>query len=163
MIVNHHAPLTPDRRHVKKPPPSIQITSSNFLVFYGLSHGTTLEKNGVAQNLMYSKIWWTISWNCCVCLEKHKHCQVGKSYQFLTISQLKIQICNRKIEVSTKAFENSQECPLYNKIGTWRRNCTILLPKTGERARPNLSFPKKPPHPSFSEWYNVKAHKKLEH
>jgi hypothetical protein len=24
--------------------------------------------------------------------------------------------------VSTKAFESSQKCPLYNKIGTWRRN-----------------------------------------
>ena len=48
-------PLTPDRRQVERPPPSLQITS-NFLVFYGLSHGTTLEKNGVAQNLIYSKI-----------------------------------------------------------------------------------------------------------
>ena len=59
----------------------------------------------------------------------------GTIYQFLTINQLKIQItesfkslspqfngatCQ---EVSTKAFETSQKCPLYNKIGTWRRNC----------------------------------------
>ena len=29
------APLTPDRPQVKRPPPSLQITS-NFLVFYGL-------------------------------------------------------------------------------------------------------------------------------
>ena len=48
-------PLTPDRPQVKRPPPSLQITSA-FLVFYGLSHGTTFEKNGVAQNLIYSKI-----------------------------------------------------------------------------------------------------------
>ena len=41
------APLTPDRPQVKRPPPSLQITS-NFLVFYGLSHGTTLKKKGVA-------------------------------------------------------------------------------------------------------------------
>ena len=47
-------PLTPDRPQVKRPPPSLQFTS-NFLVFYGLSHGTTFEKNGVAQNLIYSK------------------------------------------------------------------------------------------------------------
>ena len=48
-------PLTPDRPQVKKPPPSLQITS-NFLVFYGLSHGATLKKKGVEQNLTYSKI-----------------------------------------------------------------------------------------------------------
>jgi hypothetical protein len=68
-------------------------------------------------------------------LKKHEHCQVGKTYQFLTINQLKIQItesfkslspqfngatCQ---EVSTKAFESCQKCPLYYKIGTWRRNC----------------------------------------
>ena len=41
------APLSPDRRQVERPPPSIQITSI-FLVFYGLSHGTTLKKKGVA-------------------------------------------------------------------------------------------------------------------
>ena len=41
------SPLTPDRPQVKRPPPSLQITS-NFLVFYGLSHGTTLKKKGVA-------------------------------------------------------------------------------------------------------------------
>ena len=52
-------------------------------------------------------------------------------------------------EVSIKAFETSQECPLYNKIGTWRRNCTILLPKTGGRAGPIWSCRKKTPHPSF--------------
>ena len=49
------SPLTPDRPQVKRPPPLLQITS-NFLVLYGLSHGTTLEKYGVAQNLMYSRI-----------------------------------------------------------------------------------------------------------
>jgi hypothetical protein len=43
----HQTPLTPDRRHVERPPPSLQITS-NFPVFYGLSHGTTLKKKGVA-------------------------------------------------------------------------------------------------------------------
>ena len=37
---------TPDRCQVERPPPSLQITS-NFLVFYGLSHGTTLKKKGV--------------------------------------------------------------------------------------------------------------------
>ena len=47
--------LTLDRPQVKRPPPSSQITS-NFLVFYGLLHGTTFEKNGVAQNSIYSKI-----------------------------------------------------------------------------------------------------------
>ena len=46
-------PLIPDRPQVKRPPPSLQITS-NFLVFYGLSHGTTIEQNGVAKNLIYS-------------------------------------------------------------------------------------------------------------
>ena len=34
-------------------------------------------------------------------------------------------------------------------MGTWRRNCTILLPKTGGRAGPIWSCPKKPPHLSF--------------
>ena len=38
---------SPDRRQVERPPPSLQITSI-FLVFYGLSHGTTLKKKGVA-------------------------------------------------------------------------------------------------------------------
>ena len=41
------APLSPDRCQVERPPPSLQVTS-NFLVFYGLSHGTTLKKKGVA-------------------------------------------------------------------------------------------------------------------
>ena len=41
-----YSPLTPDRHHVKRPPPLLQITS-NFLVFYGLSHDTTLKKKGV--------------------------------------------------------------------------------------------------------------------
>ena len=48
-------PLSPDRHQVERPPPSLQITS-NFLVFYGLSHDITLEKKCVAQNLIYSKI-----------------------------------------------------------------------------------------------------------
>ena len=34
--------------------------------------------------------------------------------------------------------------------------------KMGGRAGPIWSCPKKPPHPSFQEWYHVKAHKKLE-
>ena len=38
---------------------------------------------------------------------------------------------------------------IYNKMGTWRRNCTILLPKTGGMAGPIWSCPKKPPHLSF--------------
>jgi hypothetical protein len=50
-----NSPLTPDRPQVKRPPPSLQITS-NFLVFYGLSHGNTLEKKCVEQILTYSKI-----------------------------------------------------------------------------------------------------------
>ena len=50
----YQSPLTPERPQIKRPPPSLQITS-NFLVFYWLSHGTTFEKNGVAQNLIYSK------------------------------------------------------------------------------------------------------------
>jgi hypothetical protein len=45
--VNPLSPLTPDRRQVKRPTPLLQVTS-NFLVFYGLSHGTTLKKKGVA-------------------------------------------------------------------------------------------------------------------
>ena len=53
--VTHPSPLTPDRPQVKKPPPSLQITS-DFLVFHGLSHGSTLEKKDVEQNLTYSKI-----------------------------------------------------------------------------------------------------------
>ena len=40
-------PLTPDRPQVIRTPPSLPITS-NFLVFYGLSHGTTLKKKGLA-------------------------------------------------------------------------------------------------------------------
>jgi hypothetical protein len=39
-------PLTPDRRHVERPPPSLEITS-NFPVSYGLSHSTTLKKKDV--------------------------------------------------------------------------------------------------------------------
>ena len=49
------SPLTPDRPQVTRPPPLLQITS-NFLVFHGFSHDTTFEKNGVAQNLIHSKI-----------------------------------------------------------------------------------------------------------
>ena len=48
-------PLSPDGQQVKRPPPSLQITS-NFLVFYGLSHDITLEKKCVVQTLIYSKI-----------------------------------------------------------------------------------------------------------
>ena len=55
VVVTKHkpkvSPLTPDQPQVKRPPLSLQITS-NFLGFYGLSHGTTF----VAQNLVYSKI-----------------------------------------------------------------------------------------------------------
>ena len=40
------SPLSADRRQVERPPPSLQITSI-FLVFYGLSHGTTLKKKDV--------------------------------------------------------------------------------------------------------------------
>jgi len=42
------SPLTPDRRQVERPPPSLQIIS-NFLVFNGLSHGTPLENKCFAQ------------------------------------------------------------------------------------------------------------------
>ena len=59
------SPLSLDWRQVERPPPLLQIRSI-FLVFYGLSHDITLEKKCVAQNLIYSKIWWTISWNCLV-------------------------------------------------------------------------------------------------
>ena len=52
---NLKSPVTPDQPQVKRPPPSLQITS-NFLLFYGLSHGITLEKNGVAENIIYSQI-----------------------------------------------------------------------------------------------------------
>jgi hypothetical protein len=41
------SPRSPDQRQVERPPPLLQITSI-FLVFYGLSHGTTLKKKGVA-------------------------------------------------------------------------------------------------------------------
>ena len=85
-------PLTPDRPQVKRPPPSLQITS-NFLVFYGLSHGTALEKNGVAQNLICTfknLINYFLKLSCL--FTKHKQCQIGKIDQFLTINQLKIQI-----------------------------------------------------------------------
>ena len=53
----HAPPLTPHscRPQAERPPPWLQITS-NVLVFYGLSHGITFEKNGMAQNLIYSKI-----------------------------------------------------------------------------------------------------------
>ena len=53
--ISEGSPLTPDQPQVKRPPPSLQITS-NFLVFYGLSHGITLEKKCVAQKLKYSKV-----------------------------------------------------------------------------------------------------------
>ena len=52
---NSLAPLTPDRSQVKRPPPSLQITS-NFLVFYGLSHGTTFEKNGVDISYIFKNL-----------------------------------------------------------------------------------------------------------
>ena len=39
-------PLTPDQHLVKKPPPLAQITP-NFLIFYGLSHSTTLKMKNV--------------------------------------------------------------------------------------------------------------------
>ena len=45
--IRYLSPLTPDRGQVKRLTPSLQITS-NFLVFYGLSYGTTLKKKGVA-------------------------------------------------------------------------------------------------------------------
>ena len=60
-------PVTPDRRQVERPPPSLQITS-NFLVFYGLSHGTTLEKNGVAQNVIYRIVASTNTSRLVTCL-----------------------------------------------------------------------------------------------
>ena len=68
-------------------------------------------------------------------LRKHKHCKDGKIDQFLAINQLQIQITESfkslspqlygatYQEVSTKSLETGQKCPLYNKIGTWRRNC----------------------------------------
>ena len=94
-------------------------------------------------------------------LRKHKDCKDGKIDQFLAINQLQIQItesfkslspqfngatCQ---EVSTKAFQSSQKCPLYKKIGTKIDLEEELLPKTGVRAGPIWSCPKKPPHPSF--------------
>ena len=48
------APLTPDRPQVKRPPPLLQITS-NFLVFYGLSHGITLKKRAWSKILRIQK------------------------------------------------------------------------------------------------------------
>ena len=42
-----NTPLTPDRSQVERPPSSLQITL-HFLVFYGLSHGTTFKKKDVA-------------------------------------------------------------------------------------------------------------------
>jgi hypothetical protein len=83
------APLTPDQRQVKKPPPSLQITTI-FLVFHGLSHGTTLEKKCVAQNcICIFKNLRNYFLKLLCLLKKHKHCPVGKIYQFLTINQLK--------------------------------------------------------------------------
>ena len=54
VILGHFfkAPLTPDQCHVKRPPPLLQIIS-NFLVYYGPSRGTTLEKKGVVQTKSY--------------------------------------------------------------------------------------------------------------
>ena len=48
VVFHFPAPLTPDQPYVKRPPPSLQITS-NFLVFYELSHDTTLKKR---------RVWW---------------------------------------------------------------------------------------------------------
>jgi hypothetical protein len=45
------SPLTPDQRQVKKPPPSLQITS-NFLVFMGF-HMLTLLKRSVWLKILY--------------------------------------------------------------------------------------------------------------
>ena len=143
-------PLFPDGRQVERPPPLLQITS-NFLVFYGLSHDITLEKKCVAQNLIYSKIWWTISWNCWVLsLVENLFLQKNPLQDFLS---------NLNAVISTN---ESTEFITGHVRRTWRRNCTILLPKTGGRAGPIWSCPKKVPHPSFQEWYHVKAHKKLE-
>ena len=47
LVFNMPSPLPPDRPQVKRPPPLLQIIS-NFLVFYGISHGTTLKKKSVA-------------------------------------------------------------------------------------------------------------------
>ena len=48
-------PLTPDREMSKNSTPSLKSTCY-LPVFYGLSHGITFEKNGMAQNLIYLKI-----------------------------------------------------------------------------------------------------------
>ena len=84
---------------------------------------------------------------------KHKHCQVGKIYQLLTINQLKFKwqktwsvdkgLWNQSTEPSIQqnSIETSQDCPLYNKIGTWRSNCTMLLPKKGWEGWAHLVLP----------------------
>ena len=78
---------------VMPPPISIATNYIKFLVFYGLSHGTALEKNGVAQNIICTfknLINYFLKLSCL--FTKHKQCQIGKIDQFLTINQLKIQI-----------------------------------------------------------------------
>jgi len=53
--------------------------------------------------------------------------------------------------IFTKKFSTNESTEFItgHVMGTWRRNCTILLPKTGGRAGPIWSCPKKPPHLSF--------------
>ena len=89
---------------------------------------------------------------------KHKHCQVGKIYQFLAINQLKIQItenlkCQQKhVKPVNRALYILWHQPRLPSIAEnwnfWNLE-EELLPKMGWRAGPIWSCPKKPPHPSF--------------
>ena len=67
IFANSKPPLTPDCPKVKRPPPLIHITS-NFLVFYGLSHDITLEKKCVAQNFIYRIVASTNTSRLVTCL-----------------------------------------------------------------------------------------------
>ena len=49
------APLFPDGRQVESPPPSLHITS-NVLVFYGVSHDITFEKECGSKSYIFKNL-----------------------------------------------------------------------------------------------------------
>ena len=90
-------------------------------------------------------------------LRKHKHCQVGTIYQFLTINQSRIQITESIKSLSPQFWRylsRSVNKGLGNqsKVPSIQQNWNLveqLLPKMSGRAGPIWSCPKKPPQPSF--------------
>jgi hypothetical protein len=89
---------------------------------------------------------------------KHKHCQVGKIDQFLTINQLIIQITEnlncqqRPLKPVNRALYTTKFLWNQPRLPSIQQNWNLeeeLLPKTGGRAGPIWSWPTKLPNPSF--------------